>query len=128
MVSKTFNSVIVEVPGGTQYSRNTSHVKRFLGDDPVSTPRTLSASQDRIPVPTMIPSQVLSELTPVAPATPQSEPPTRSTLSVQASTENGNETVAACGDIAIDQATVPSTPATPSLTQRQRRPPDYVLK
>ena len=75
-------------------------------DDPVSTPGTLPASQDGIVVPTKVPSQALSELTPAAPATPQSEPPTRSTLSAQASTENGNKAVAARGDIAIDRATV----------------------
>ena len=82
-VSKTCNSVIVEAPGGNQYSitRNTSHVKRFMVDDPVSTPGTPSASQDGIVVPTTVPSQELSELTPAAPVTPQSEPPTRSTLS-----------------------------------------------
>ena len=125
--------IIAEAPGETQYSRNTSHVKRFVADDPVSTPGTLSARQDGIVVPTTVPSQALSEVTPAAAATPLSEPPTRSTLSAQPSTENGNE--AAHGETTIDRATVPSTPATPSLTQRQRgqrRPPerfkDYVLK
>ena len=101
-------------------------------DDPVSIPRTPSASQDGIVVPTTIPSQALSELTPAAPATPQSEPPTRSALSAQASTENGNKAVVTRGNIAIDRATVPSAPAMPSLTPRQWRPPerykDYVLK
>ena len=135
VVSKTGNSVIVEAPGGTQYSRNTSHVKRFMVDDPVSTPDTPSASPDGIVVPTTVPSQVSGESTPAVPATPQSESPIRSTLSTQTSAENGNEAVAARGDVAVDQATVPSTPATPRLTQRpqrQRRPPerykDYVLK
>jgi len=135
VVSKTGNSVMVEAPGGTQYSRNTSHVKRFMVDDPVSTPGTPSASPDEIVVPTTVPSQYSSELTPAVPATPQSEPPTRSTLSEQASTKDGNEAVAAGGDVAVDQATVPSTPATPRPTQRpqrQKRPPerykDYVLK
>ena len=135
VVSKTGNSVTVEAPGGTQYSRNTSHVKRFMMDDPVPTPETPSGSPDGIVVPTAVPSQVLSEPTPAVPATPQNEPPTRSTLSAQASAENGNEAVAVCWDIGVDQATVLSTPATPRLTQRpqrQRRPPerfkDYVLK
>ena len=128
VVSKTGNSVIVEAPGGTQYSRNTSHVKRFMVDDPaVSTPDAPSASPDEIVVPTTVPSQVSGELTSAVPATPQSEPPISSTLSAQASAENGND--------AVDRATVPSTPATPRPTQRpqrQRRPPerykDYVLK
>ena len=43
VVTKTDNSVIVEAPGETQYSRITSHVKRFVVDDPVSTPGTPSA-------------------------------------------------------------------------------------
>ena len=135
VVSKTGNGVIVEAPGGTQYSRNTSHVKRFTGDDPVSSPGTPSASRDEIVVPTTVPSQGLSELTSAAPATPQSDSPTGSTLSAQASTEDGNEAVAALGDIAIDRATAPSAPATPRLPQRPqrwRRPPerykDYVLQ
>ena len=135
VVSKTGNSVMVEAPGGTQYSRNASHVKRFMVDDPVSTPGIPSASPDEIVVPTTVPSQYSSELTPAAPATPQSEPPTRSTLSEQASTKDGNEAVAAGGDVAVDQVTVPSMPATPRPTQRpqrQKRPPerykDYVLK
>ncbi|XP_015748661.1 PREDICTED: uncharacterized protein K02A2.6-like [Acropora digitifera] len=135
VVSRTGNTVIVEAPGGTQYSRNTSHVKTFMMDDPVPTPETPSGSPDGIVEPTAVPSQVLSEPTPAVPATPQNEPPTRSTLSAQASAENGNEAVAVRRDIAVDQATVPSTPATPRLTQRpqrQRRPPerfkDYVLK
>ena len=131
MVSKTGNNVIVEAPGGTQYLRNTSHVKRFMVDDPASTPGTLSASQDGIVVPTTVPSQALSELTPAAPATPRSEPPAKSTLSALASTEHGNEAVVARVEVAIDRATVPSTPAT-QRPQRQRRPPerykDYVLK
>ena len=133
VVSKTGNSVIVEAPGGTQYSRNTSHAKRCMVDDPVSTPDTPSASPDEIVVPTIVPSQVSGELTPAIPPTPQS--PIRGTLSAQASVENGNEAVSARGDIAVDQATVPSMPVTPRLTQRpqrQRRPPerykDYVLK
>ena len=75
VVSKTSNSVIVEAPGGTPYSRNTSHVKRFIADDPVSTPGTPSASPDGIVVPSTIPSQVLSELKPAAPSAPQNEPP-----------------------------------------------------
>ena len=135
VVNRTGNSVIIEAPGGTQYSRNTSHVKRFMMDDPVPTPETPSGSPDGIVVPTTVPSQVLSEPTPAEPATLQNEPPTRSTLSAQASAENGNEAVAVRKDIAVDQATVPSTPATPRLTQRpqrQRRPPerykDYVFK
>ena len=135
VVGKTGNSVIVEAPGGTQYLRNTSHVKRFIADDPVSTPGAPSASPDEFVIPSTIPSQVLSELAPAAPTTPQSEPPTRSTLSAQTSAENGNESVTVHSDMAIDQATVPSTSATPRLTQRpkrQRRPPerykDYVLK
>ena len=135
VVSKTGNSVIVEASSGTQYSRNTSHVKRFMVDDPASAPVTLSASQGGIVVPTTLPSQALSELTSVAPATSRSEPPAKSTLSAPAGTELGNEAVVAHGDVAIDRPTVPSTPATQSLTQRpqrQRRPPerykDYVLK
>ena len=135
VVSKTGNSVIVEAPGGIQYSRNTSHVKRFMMDDPVPTPETPSGSPDGIVVSTAVPSQVLSEPTPAVPATPQNEPPTRSTLSAQASAQNGHEAVAVRRDIVVDQATVPSTPATPRLTQRpqrQRRPPerykDYVFK
>ncbi|XP_044183875.1 uncharacterized protein LOC122964378 [Acropora millepora] len=130
VVSKTGNSVIVEAPSGTQYSRNTSHVKRFMGDDLVSSPGTPSASHDEIAMPTAVPSQVLSELTSAAPATPESEPPTGSTLSAQTSAEDENEAVAARGDTAIDR--VPSAPATPRLPQRQRRPPerykDYVLQ
>ena len=81
----------------------------------------------------IVPSQVSSELTPAAPTTPQSEPPTRSTLSVQTYAENGNEAVTTRGEIIIDQATVSSTSATSRFTQRpqrQRRPPerykDYV--
>ena len=69
-------------------------------------------------VSTAVPSQVLSEPTPAVPATPQNEPPTRSTLSAQASAQNGHEAVAVRRDIVVDQATVPSTPATPRLTQR----------
>ena len=57
VVSKTGNSVIVEAPSGTQYSRNTSHVKRFMVDDPASAPVTTSASQDGIVEPTTLPSQ-----------------------------------------------------------------------
>ena len=106
MVSKTGNSVILEAPGGTQCSRNTSHVKRFVLDDPVSITGTPSATQNGIVVPTTVPSQVLSELTPAAPATPQNEPPTRTTLLAQAAEENGNEAVAAPGDIEIDRATL----------------------
>ena len=94
-----------------------------------------SASQDGIVVPTTLPSQSLRELMPAAPATSRSEPPAKSTLSAPAGTELGNEAVVAHGDVAIDRPTVPSTPATQSLTQRpqrQRRPPerykDYVLK
>ena len=135
VVSKTGNSVVVEAPSGTQYSRNTSHVKRFMVDDLASAPITPSASQDGIVVPTMLPSQALSELMPAAPATPRSEPPAKSALPAPASTELGNEAIVAHGDIAIDGATVPSTPATKSPTQRpqrQRTPPerykDYVLK
>ena len=66
VVSKTSNSVMVEAPGGTQYSRNASHVKRFMVDDPVSTPSTPSASPDEIVVPITVPSQYSSELTPAA--------------------------------------------------------------
>ncbi|XP_068716243.1 uncharacterized protein [Montipora foliosa] len=135
VVSRTGNSVIVENPGGTQYSKNTLHRSRFMMDDPVPTPETPSGSPDGIVVPTAVPSQVLSEPTPAVPATPQNESPTRSTLSVQAGAENGNEAVAVRRDIRVDQATVPSTQATPRLTQRpqrQRRPPDrykdYVFK
>ena len=127
VVSKTGNSVIVEASGGTQYLRNTSHMKRFTADDPVSTPGTPSASPDGIAVPFTIPSQALSELTPAAPITPQSKPPTRSTLSAQTSAENGNEAVTAHGDMTIDQGTVPGTSGTPRLTQRpqrKRRPPE----
>ena len=51
-------------------------------------------SPDGIVVPTAVSSQVLSEPTPAVPATPQNEPPTTSTLSAQASAENGNEAVA----------------------------------
>ena len=123
VVSKTGNSVIVEAPGGAQYSRNTSHVKKFMVDDPVSAPETPSTNYNEIVVvPTTVPSQVLSELTP-------------------ARAENGDEAVAAREDVtaredvAIDRATAPSTPATPRLTQRpqrQRRPPeryrDFILE
>ena len=56
-------------------------------DDPAPTPETPSGSPDGIVVPTAVPSQVLSEPTPAVPATPQNEPPTRSTLSAQASAE-----------------------------------------
>ena len=70
VVSRTGNSVIVENPGGTQYSRNTSHVRRFMMDDPVPTPETPCGSPDRIVVPTAVPSQVFSEPTPAVPATP----------------------------------------------------------
>ena len=101
VVSRTGNSVIVEAPGGTQYSRNTSHVKRFMMDDPVPTPETPSGNPDGIVVPTAVPSQVLSEPTPAVPATPQNEPPARSTLSAEASAENGNEAVAVRRDIAV---------------------------
>ena len=94
-------------------------------DDPASAPVTPSASQDGIVVPTTLPSQALSELTPAAPATPWSEPPAKSKLSVPASTELGNEAVVAHGDTAIDRAIVPSTPATQSSTQR---PLDFVDK
>ncbi|XP_068704750.1 uncharacterized protein [Montipora foliosa] len=135
VVSKTSNSVIVEAPGWIQYSRNTSHVKRFMMDDPVPTLETPSGSPDGIVVSTAVPSQVLSEPTPTVPATPHNEPPTTSLLSAQASAQNGNEAVTVRRDIVVDQATVPSTPATPRLTQRpqrRRRPPerykDYVLK
>ena len=135
MVSKTGNSVIVEAPGGAQYSRNTAHVKRFMGDDPVSSPGTPSASHDEVVIHTAVPSKVLSELTSAAPATPQSEPPIGSTLSAQTSAEDENEAVAARGNIAIDRATVLSAPATlrlPQRPQRQRRPPErykhYVLQ
>lgn len=83
-----------------------------MGDDPVSSPGTPSPSHDEIVIPTAVPSQVLSELTSAAPATPESEPPTGSTLSAQTSAEDGNEAVAAGGDIAIDRATVPSALAT----------------
>ena len=55
-------------------------------DDPASAPVTPSASQDGIVVPTTLPSQALSELTPATPATPWSEPPAKSTLSAPAST------------------------------------------
>ena len=48
LVSKTGNSVIVEAPSGTQYPKITSHMKRFLVDDPVSTPGTPSASRDGV--------------------------------------------------------------------------------
>ncbi|KAL9970150.1 hypothetical protein ACROYT_G022478 [Oculina patagonica] len=65
---------------GTKYS----FVKKFMMDDPVSTPvHPLSASPDKIVVHTTVPSQALSELTRVAHATPPSDPPTRSTLSAQ---------------------------------------------
>ena len=121
VVNKTGNSVIVEAPGGAQYSRNTSHVKKFMVE-----PGTPLTSQE-------VPSQELNEVIPAAPATPQSVPPTQSTQPAQATPESANEAVAAREDIAIDQ--VPSTPATPKLNQRpqrQRRPPerykDYVLK
>ena len=87
-----------------------------MRDDPVSSPGTPSASHDEIVIPTAVPSQVLSELRSAAPTTPQSEPLAGSTLSAQ--TEDGNEAVAARGDIAIDRATVPSAPATPRLPQR----------
>ena len=104
-------------------------------NDPVPTPETPSGSTDGTVVPTAVPSQALSEPTPAVPATPQNETPTRGTLSAQANAENGNEAVAVRRDNAVDQATVPSTPATPRLTQRpqrQRRSPerykDYVLE
>ena len=48
MVSKTGNSVIIETPSGTQYSRNTSHVEKFGIDDSASTFETLSVSQTKL--------------------------------------------------------------------------------
>ena len=42
-VSKTGNSVVVESQGGTQYSRNTSHVKKFVSETPMSAIKAPSA-------------------------------------------------------------------------------------
>lgn len=89
VVSKTGNSVVVETPSGTQYSRNTFHVKRCRVDDLVSTLETPSVSPDEIIVPATIPSRAMSEVTPVVPATPSSEPPARNTPVTQACAENG---------------------------------------
>ena len=48
MVSKTGNSIVIETPCGTQYSRNTSHVEKFGIDDPASTFETQSVSQMKL--------------------------------------------------------------------------------
>ncbi|PFX23612.1 Transposon Ty3-G Gag-Pol polyprotein [Stylophora pistillata] len=59
VVSKTGNSVVVKNPSGTQYSRNTSHVKKFVSpDDPIEPP----ASTDVITVPetTAVPNQAIN--------------------------------------------------------------------
>ena len=34
VISKNGNSTVVESPSGTQYSRNTSHIKKLVSDDP----------------------------------------------------------------------------------------------
>ena len=92
-----------------------------MRDDPVSSPGTPSASHDEIVIPTAVPSQVLSELRSAATTTPQSEPLAGSTLSAQTSAEDGNEAVAARGDIAIDRATVPSVPQRPQRLLKHKR-------
>ena len=43
VVSKTGNSVVVESQGGTQFSRNTSHVKMFVSETAMSAIKTPSA-------------------------------------------------------------------------------------
>ena len=48
MVSQTGNSVILETPSGTQYSRNTSHVEKFRKGNPSSTHETQSVSQTKL--------------------------------------------------------------------------------
>ena len=140
VVSKTGNSVVVESQGGTQYSRNTSHVKKFVSETPMSPSKAPSAVPgesavgDTSSVPTTIPSQATYELTPVAPATPSSIPLTRITPLTRASVKNENEAVPLHKDVVVDQATVPSTPARPSYErpQRQRTLPqkykDFVME
>ena len=100
VISKTGNSVIVEAPGETQYSKN-PHVKRFMGDDHVLSPGTATSSRGGIVIPTAVPSQVLSELTSAATPTPQSDPQIGSTLSAQRSAEDGNEAVAPVGTLQL---------------------------
>ena len=51
MVRKTGNSVIIETPSGTQYTRKNSHVEKFGIDDPASTFETLSVSQTKLECP-----------------------------------------------------------------------------
>ena len=140
VVSKTGNSVVVESQGGTQYSRNTSHVKKFVSETPMSAIKAPSAvpgesaAGDTSPVPTTIASQATYELTPVAPTTPSSIPLTRITPLTRASVKNENEAVPLHKDVVVDQATVPSTPARPSYErpQRQRTLPqkykDFVME
>jgi len=135
VVSKTGNSVVVETPSGTQYSRNTSHVKKFIAPEtPSASPKEQSVGPDETTVPTVIPSQVVSGSTPVLPATALDKYQIRTEPSVQARAEHGYGTVPVCNDAVDDQATVPSIPATPRCErpQRQRRLPerykDFVLK
>ena len=104
--SKTGNSVIIETPSGTWYSRNTSHVEIFGMDDPASTFKTQSVCQDEIRAPATKPGWAVNELIPVAPATLPCEPPSGNTPLMQA--------VPICSDLAIDQAIVPGMQATPS--------------
>ena len=48
MVSNTGNSIVIETPSGTQYSRNTSHVEKFGIGNPSSTFETQSVSQKKL--------------------------------------------------------------------------------
>ena len=126
VVSKTGNSVVIESQGGTQYSRNTSHVKKFVSETPMSVIKAPSAVPgesavgDTSSVPTTIPSQASYKLTPVAPATP-SIPLTRIAPLTRASVKNENEAVPLHKDVVVDQATVPSTPARPRYERPQRQ-------
>nr|XP_058952093.1 uncharacterized protein K02A2.6-like [Pocillopora verrucosa] len=133
VVSKTGNSVVVETPGGTQYSRNTSHVKKFVSPDNPEEP-PVSVDVPTTPEITVVPNQVMSGSTPVVPTTPPSRPLTHLTPLAQASAGSKSGTTSASKNAAVDQATVPSPPATPKggRSQRQRRLPgrykDFVLK
>ena len=127
VVSKTGNSVVVESQGGTQYSRNTFHVKKFMSETPMSAIKAPSAVPgesavgDTSTVPTTISSQATYELSPVAPATPSSIPLTRFTPLTRASVKNENKAVPLQKDVVVDQATVPSTPARPRYGRPQRQ-------
>ena len=77
MVSKTGNSVIIETPSGTQYSRNTSHVEKFGIDDAASTFKTLSVSQMKLEH--LQQNQVELQLILMAPTTLLREPPSKNT-------------------------------------------------